>query len=144
MALSGNAIRRICAAKGYILIEGNIIPDLCGFPDDREPMINEETLADARAWMNVVSGKKPGKMIDGTRQEIKPRAIKAMRDPMKSERPNTRIKEDFSPGTWSWITGFDRVQIADKIAQHAAAPENRRVIHKATAKFFPDVGYFGF
>ena len=97
MALARNAVRRIGAAKRDILVKGDVIPDLRGFTDDREAMVDEEPLADTRAGMNVVSRQKTGEVIDRTRQKIKPRAIQPVRDPLKSKRPHPWIEEYFRP-----------------------------------------------
>src|SRR3546814_10690616 len=101
MALAGDAVRGIGAAQRHILVEGDVIPDLRRLPDHGEAMVDEETLADAGARMNVVAGQETRKMVHGAGQEIKPRPIEAVRHPMEGKRPQARIEEDFGTRTRS-------------------------------------------
>src|SRR3546814_16147961 len=91
-------------------------------------MVDEETLADAGARMNVVAGQETRKMVHGAGQEIKPRPIEAVRHPMEGKRPQARIEEDFGTRTRSRVAGFARIQIGEEIAQQGAPmlkPTNR-------------------
>src|SRR3546814_20962320 len=95
MALAGDAVRGIGAAQRHILVEGDVIPDLRRLPDHGEAMVDEETLADAGARMNVVAGTETRKMVNGAGKERNPRQKEEVSHPMAGNRPQARIEEAF-------------------------------------------------
>ena len=60
-------------------------------------------------------------MIDRPRQEEEPRAIEAMGDAVERQRPDARIEQDFGARPGRGVARLHRIEIANKIAQHAAA-----------------------
>ena len=69
MALAAIRDGWIGAAKSNVLVDRDIVLDLCGFTNDAEPMIKKKPLADLRSGVNVDRSQEPRKMVDEPRQK---------------------------------------------------------------------------
>ena len=72
MPLSSDAGGGVGAAERHMLIDRHVIADLGAFANHAKAMVEEETLADFRARMDVDAGQEAREMVDQPRDEIEP------------------------------------------------------------------------
>ena len=114
MALAGGPGRRIGAAQGDMLIDGDIVADFGALADHAEAVIEKEALSDPGARVDVDRGQEAREMVDQPREEIEVSLPQPVADPMQAHRPDARIEHDVPARAGGGIAGFDEVEISDQ------------------------------
>ena len=73
VALAGDAVGRVGAAQGDVLVDGDVVADLGGLADHDEAVVDEEIAADLRAGMDVDRGQEAAEMVDQPGEEDRAR-----------------------------------------------------------------------